>query len=90
MKMFLVCEPTVRRRDLGTPFTKRPDERKAANDNGPRDDLNFGGEAAAPERLDGIVLSIARLIGRQMAREDFAARIAANDNRSRSAVDDDG
>ncbi|WGI66309.1 hypothetical protein [Neorhizobium petrolearium] len=42
------------------------------------------------------MLSIARLVGRQMAREDFAARTAANDNRAanadrpESAEDDEG
>lgn len=35
---------------------------------------------AAGEHLDRVVLDIARLIGRQMAREDHAARVAANDN----------
>lgn len=35
----------------------------------------------AGERLDAVVLSIARLIGRPMAREDFEkVRSAANDN----------
>lgn len=45
----------------------------AANDNG-----------ADPEtlrRVDDIALQLARIIGRRMAREDFAAHIAAaNDN----------
>ena len=31
-------------------------------------------DASASDRLDDVVLSIARLIGRRMAREDFAAR----------------
>lgn len=40
-----------------------------------------GNDAGAAERLDAVVLSIARLIGRRMVREDFTARIAAaNDN----------
>jgi hypothetical protein len=30
--------------------------------------------------LDRVVIDIARLIGRQMARADHAARVAANDN----------
>lgn len=33
--------------------------------------------AGASDRLDDVVLSIARLIGRRMAREDFAAHEAA-------------
>ena len=33
------------------------------------------------EKLDRVVLSIARLIGRRIAREHFEARHAANDNR---------
>lgn len=37
-------------------------------------------EAVASERLDKVVLSIARLIGRRMAREDFTAPQPANDN----------
>lgn len=42
-------------------------------------------DEAAPDpealrRVDAVVLQIARLIGRRLAREDFAARIAANDN----------
>ncbi|WP_151983219.1 hypothetical protein [Rhizobium sp. EC-SD404] len=37
-------------------------------------------EAGASERMDKVVLSIARLIGRRMAREDFIAQQAANDN----------
>jgi hypothetical protein len=35
---------------------------------------------AAGEHLERVVIDIARLIGRQMARADHAARVAANDN----------
>lgn len=35
---------------------------------------------ATGEHLDRVVIDIARLIGRQMARADHAARMAANDN----------
>lgn len=42
----------------------------AANDNG-----------AADAKLDAAVLTLARLIGRQIAREDFERPSAANDNR---------
>ncbi|PRD43037.1 hypothetical protein C5748_12535 [Phyllobacterium phragmitis] len=55
------------------------------NDNRPPDGQESGEKAVASERLDAVVLSIARLIGRQMAREDFAALTAANDNRAGSA-----
>jgi hypothetical protein len=65
------------------------DRRRPANDNRPSDEQDGSGNADASERLDAVVLSIARLIGRQMAREDFASRIAANDNRKIKAADDD-
>ncbi len=50
---------------------------------------NDNGDLASPEgrpekmaaRLDRVVLDIARLIGRQLAREAFEAGPAANDNR---------
>jgi hypothetical protein len=49
----------------------------AANDNGDA----VGPAPEALRRVNDIVLQIARLIGRRMAREDFAAQIAAaNDN----------
>lgn len=55
---------------------------KPANDNCPPDGQDAGREANASERLDAVVLSIARLIGRRMAREDFEkAMRAANDNK---------
>lgn len=39
-----------------------------------------GTEGDAAQRLDAVVLSIARLIGRQLAREHFEVLKAANDN----------
>ncbi|MEF2546395.1 hypothetical protein VQ045_04395 [Aurantimonas sp. E1-2-R+4] len=65
---------------------------KPANDNRPTDGQEAGHEALdASERLDAAVLSIARLIGRQIAREDHEkAMRAANDNRPPEAGDDDG
>jgi len=55
-----------------------PDDIRPAND-------NIGGEDAtireALARVDRVALRLARIIGRRMAREDFAARTAANDNR---------
>ncbi len=56
-------------------------KQKPANDNRPPDGQDAGRGADASERLDAVVLSIARLIGRRMAREDFEkAMRAANDN----------
>jgi hypothetical protein len=43
-------------------------------------------EAVASERLDKVVLSIARLIGRRMARDDFNAPQPANDNEASTEV----
>jgi len=51
----------------------------AANDNG-------NGEARP--RIDAAVLRIARLIGRQMAREEFERLRAANDNRPPCPLED--
>ncbi|MFE3839499.1 hypothetical protein [Pseudogemmobacter sonorensis] len=60
---------------------KRPGRERPANDNRPPDRRDAGHEVGASERLDAVVLSIARLIGRRMAREDFEkAMRAANDN----------
>lgn len=55
-----------------------PDDIIQANDNqGPID----GPEREAWMRVDRVALTLARIIGRRMAREDFAAFVAANDNR---------
>ena len=54
-------------------------ERRPANDNRNAD----GPEPEALRKVDDAVLQLARIIGRRMAREDFARRIAAaNDNSS--------
>lgn len=53
------------------------DETKSANDNR---DAGIA-DVATRNKLDKVVLSIARLIGRQIAREHFQAQQAANDNR---------
>ncbi|WP_323718418.1 hypothetical protein [Paracoccus aminovorans] len=55
-------------------------KQRPANDNRPPDGQDAGREADASVRLDAVVLSIARLIGRQIAREHFEALQAANDN----------
>jgi hypothetical protein len=55
----------------------------AANDNAcPADaeDSVEDARSATGEHLERVVIDIARLIGRQMARADHAARVAANDN----------
>ncbi|GEK71188.1 hypothetical protein SAMN04244581_04354 [Paracoccus denitrificans] len=59
----------------------RPGREGPANDNCPPDGQGAGQRDGASERLDAVVLTIARLIGRRMAREDYEkARCAANDN----------
>ncbi|MCZ3379054.1 hypothetical protein [Rhizobium sp. AG207R] len=66
------------------------DRDRPANDDRSPVEEEGAGKADASEKLDAVVLSIARLIGRQMAREDFETLWAANDNRNGSASDDDG
>lgn len=58
----------------------------AANDNGDA----AGPDPEALRKVNGVVLQLARLIGRRMAREDFAARIAAaNNNVPKSGTEPD-
>lgn len=53
----------------------------AANDNGDAD----GPDPEALRKVNEVALQLARIIGRRMAREDFAVRTAAaNDNASKS------
>jgi hypothetical protein len=60
-------------------MTEGDGKQDAANDNNaPDGEGGVTGEAA--ERVDAVVFSIARLIGRQLAREHFEALRAANDN----------
>ncbi len=54
-------------------------EDRAADDGQPPA-ANDNGNAEARPRIDAAVLRIARLIGRQMAREEFERLNAANDN----------
>ncbi len=54
-----------------------------ANDNHGPD----GQDGETRRQLDQVVLSIARLIGRRIAREHFAALSAANDNRPKDVQD---
>ncbi|RUX22124.1 hypothetical protein EOA23_24575 [Mesorhizobium sp. M2A.F.Ca.ET.042.01.1.1] len=53
----------------------------AANDNGDLVSLEGRPDNVAAAKLDRVVLDIARLIGRRMAREAFEAGDVANDNR---------
>jgi len=57
-------------------------KRISANDNGPERKVESGEEITPLQKLDRVVLDIARLIGRQMARDDFARlrTAASNDN----------
>lgn len=58
-----------------------PGKERPANDNHPPDGQDSGQGASPSARLDAVVLSIARLIGRRMAREDHEKAFrAANDN----------
>ncbi len=65
----------------------------AANDNAsPVGGAN--GSVEEPRRATGedperVVIDIARMIGRQMARADHAARVAANDNGDSRVVGDE-
>ncbi|MBZ9799564.1 hypothetical protein [Mesorhizobium sp. ES1-4] len=52
-----------------------------ANDNGDLVSPEDRPELTAAAKVDRAVLDIARLIGRQLAREASEARLAANDNR---------
>ncbi len=57
----------------------------AANDNTGSGATGSGPGQAGPDggaqaRIDDAVMRLARLIGRQIAREEFEARRAANDN----------
>lgn len=52
-----------------------------ANDNGDLASPERCPELTSAARLDRVVLDIARLIGRQLAREAFEVKLAANDNR---------
>lgn len=60
-----------------------PKRFKSANDNiGPHGEPDAEKPSAETWRkIDGVALKLARIIGRRMAREDYAARVAANDNR---------
>ena len=48
---------------------------------GPRRTVAANDNGTAEARIDAAVLTIARLIGRHIAREEFERRSVANDNR---------
>ncbi|MET3519079.1 hypothetical protein [Mesorhizobium abyssinicae] len=58
-----------------------PQEFVGANDNGDPVSPEGRQELTPATKLDRVVLDIARLIGRQLAREAFDTGQAANDNR---------
>ncbi|MEJ2626086.1 MAG: hypothetical protein P8Z80_16625 [Pseudolabrys sp.] len=56
-----------------------PERFRPANDNiGPAAE---NPSAETRRKIDRVALTLARIIGRRMAREDYAARATANDNR---------
>lgn len=61
---------------------RRGRERPANDNRPPLDGQDAGHGVDASERLDAVVLIIARLIGKRMAREDYEKTMrAANDNK---------
>ena len=54
--------------------------RERAPVHGPAANDNHGSRAGAEARIDAAVMRLARLLGRQIAREQFARPEAANDN----------
>ena len=63
----------------------RPETIIPANDNrqpGPERGKDADADIAPWQKLDKAVLSLARLIGRQIAREQFEALQAVNDNKA--------
>ncbi|WP_106726903.1 hypothetical protein [Pseudaminobacter soli (ex Li et al. 2025)] len=71
----------------------RPERFRPANDNSsPLGEPNAGKPNAATWlKIDRAALTLARIVGRRMAREDFERRSAANDNRpNRSESTEDG
>lgn len=64
--------------------TEQPVSLVPANDNRGRDE----GDRQTRREVDRMVLTIARLIGRRIAREQFAALSAVNDSRPQDAQED--
>lgn len=66
-----------------------PDDLIPANDNRGPDGKRDEPDRERRRQLDRVALTIARLIGRRMARDQFAALRAANDNRPKNAQNAD-
>jgi hypothetical protein len=64
--------------------TEQPVSFMPANDNQGRDEV----DRQRRQQVDRVVLTIARLIGRRIAREQFAALSAPNDNRPQIVQED--
>lgn len=64
--------------------TEQPVSFVPANDNQGRDES----DRQTRQQVDRVVLTIARLIGRRIAREQFAALSAANDNGPQTVQED--
>ena len=63
---------------MGDDTDSRPERFRPANNNtGPQGES----DAETWRRIDHAALTLARIIGRRMAREDFERPTAANDNR---------
>lgn len=69
---------------------KHPGRERSANDNRPPGGQAVGNEGDVSERLDRVVLTIARLIVRQIAREHFEALQAANNSTPPNTDSTDG
>ncbi|MDP1964713.1 MAG: hypothetical protein Q8K93_21230 [Reyranella sp.] len=65
-----------------------PDRPIPANDNQDPDGGRDRPDQQTQLQVDRVALTIARLIGRRIAREQFAALSAANDNRPQDAHED--
>ena len=65
------------------------EDEDSTSEPGPGDAANDDVHAGAEARAKAALLTIARLIGRQIAREEFERRIAANDNRPAPKDDED-
>jgi len=80
-----VCLGNSARSDMNDDGKDYQGGNRPANDDG-LDGPSGDGKIVAPsQKLDRVVLHIARLIGRQMARDDFERLRAANDNQPRDA-----
>ncbi|MBI5321587.1 hypothetical protein [Bradyrhizobium sp.] len=66
-----------------------PERFKPANDNIGEPDAEKP-SAETWRKIDRVAQTLARIIGRRMAREDYAALTAANDNRSVASEGSEG